>query len=178
MTEEAQSPRRRRSTRTPNPGNQDDVEVRIFTIADHAISPPPDGKLYIHGAGVGSVLTPVLPPRLPSIYLVIRLRIPWRLTSEPVPIVVRILDADRHPVAPLDPLVTWSAEVGRPPGARPGDEHNINLILGLEGLQLNIQQYGAVYFHLVVGDQELSVHPLKFAAPPVPIGAQLAQQQP
>ena len=29
---------------------QDRVEVRIFTLSDHA-AVPPDGKLYIHGAG-------------------------------------------------------------------------------------------------------------------------------
>ena len=137
---------------------QDRLEVRIFTLADHAVAIPVDGKLYINGAGVDQVFLQQIPGQLPQLSLALRIRIPWHMTSDRLPISVRLLDGDRNPVGP-DPLAQANPELGRPPGLRPGDELGVNLALGLAGLP--VQAEGTIYFHLEVGGQLLSVLPLK-----------------
>jgi hypothetical protein len=135
----------------------DRLEVRVFTLADWAATPP-DGKLYMGGGGVSSVHISPLPGALPPLHLAVRVRVPWQLTSERLPFIVRLLDADRRPVGP-DPLAEGTGETGRPPGLRPGDEVAIQFILAVLGLP--IASEGVVYFHLTVADQALGVLPLK-----------------
>ena len=161
----SQQRRRRRSRGDPaEEVAQDRPEVRIFTLADHAATPP-DGKLYISGAGVGQMWLPQIPGPLGPLWLVVRIRVPWHMTSEELPVRVRLLDADRKPVGP-DPLFEEKAEVGRPPGFRPGDESSVNAVLGLQGFP--VQAEGTVYFHLLVAGGLLSVLPLKIARRPAP----------
>lgn len=132
-------------------------EVRIFTLADHAVGPP-DGKLYIAGAGVDQMFVPQVPGALGPLYLAIRVRIPWGRTGEPLPVRIQALDADRRPVGP-DPLLQADLEVGRAPGQRPGDEIGVNLAIGLNGFP--VQAEGTIYFHLSVADQPLGSLPLR-----------------
>jgi hypothetical protein len=136
---------------------EDGLEVRMFVLADWAAIPP-DGKLYIGGAGISSVKLELLPGVLPPLHLVVRIRVPWQLTSEPLPFSVRLLDADRQPLG-LDPLAAGTAETGRPPGARPGDELAIQFVLPLGGLPASTP--GIAYFHLIVADEALGILPLK-----------------
>ena|SRR3712207_2376658 len=137
----------------------DRLEVRIFTIADHAVFAP-DGKLYMNGGGIEIMRVQQLPGPLGPSSLALRLRFPWNATSETHRIVVRALDADRKPVGP-DPVLEARAEVGRAPGQRPGDEIGVNLAVALTGLPVQIPDGGTVYFHLSVDDQPLSILPLK-----------------
>lgn len=90
--------------------------------------------------------------------LAIRVRVPWHLTSEPLTLVVRVVDADRKPVGP-DPIVSAEVEVGRMPGQRAGDELTINLAIPLTGFP--IQTEGTIFFHLSVADSALAALPLK-----------------
>ncbi len=135
----------------------DSLEVRLFVLADWAAIPP-DGKIYLGGGGISSVLVDPLPGALPSLYLVTRVRIPWHLTSERLPFSVRLLDGDRRPLG-RDPLVEGTGETGRPPGARPGDELTIQFVVALLGLPIEAE--GTVYFHLFVAGEALGVLPLK-----------------
>src|SRR5437762_170307 len=114
--------------------HQDEPEVRIFTLADWA-KVPPDNKLYMGGGGLTQVFLESIPGRLPLIYLVVRVRIPWRLTTEEVVFEIRALDADRHSLGP-DPLIQATGETGRPPGARPGDEFCFQFVLPLGGFPI------------------------------------------
>src|SRR2546427_31419 len=91
----------------------DRVAVRIFTLCDHA-TVPPDGKIYIHGAGVHQLFVPQIPGPLRTLFLVVRLSIPWHMLGEPHIVLIRALDLDRRPLGPNDPLITtpFELEVG------------------------------------------------------------------
>jgi hypothetical protein len=141
----------------------DRVAVRMFTLCDHA-SVPPDGKIYIHGGGVHQLYIPQIPGPLRTLFLVVRLSIPWHMLGEPHTIKVRALDLDRKPVGPSDPLITTPFELGRPAGHRPGDESAINICAELNGL--TIQQPMTLRFHLQVDDETIGSLPLKVAQMP------------
>lgn len=138
-------------------GQPDRLQVRVFTFADHAVTPP-DGKLYINGGGVDQIFLPAIPGPLGQLYIAIRINVPWHLTSERMQIRVQALDADRQPVGP-DPILQADVEVGRAPGLRPGDENGVSMAFPITGFP--VQQEGTIYFHLVVAGQALSVLPLK-----------------
>lgn len=135
----------------------DELELRVFTLADHAVVPP-DGKLYMNGGGVDQMYLPEIPGTLGSLSLAIRVRIPWRMTSELLHVQVRALSDDREPVGP-DPVLDANAEVGRPPGLRPGDENCLALAIPLTGFP--VEREGTINFHLNLGDRLLGVLPLK-----------------
>jgi len=138
--------------------DDDRVAVRIFTICDHA-AVPPDGKIYIHGAGVHQLYVPQLPGQLRTLFLVVRLAFPWHMLGEPHTVNIRALDLDRNPVGPTDPLLTTPFELGKPPGHRPGDESAINICAELSGL--TVQQPMTLRFHLMVDDNPIGSLPLK-----------------
>lgn len=135
----------------------DRIEVRIFTLADH-VATPPDGKMYISGAGVDQMYITQIPGGLGPLGLAVRLRVPWHMTSERLSVRVRALNADREPVGP-DPLMQGDIEVGRPPGTRPGDEIGVGFAVPLTGFP--VQDEGSLYFHLIVNQETLAVLPLK-----------------
>lgn len=138
------------------PGDQ--PEVRMFVIADHATTAP-DGKLYLNGAGIDQVIVQHSAPRLPTpLYIALRIRVPWSMTSETLRLRIRALDADRVPVGP-DPLVDGQMEVGRAPGARPGDELAFNVAVQIAGLP--VPASGPIHFHLELAERVLAVLPLK-----------------
>jgi hypothetical protein len=136
----------------------DSIAVRIFTLCDHA-SVPPDNKIYLHGAGVHQLYAPQLPGQMNSLYLMVRLSIPWHMLGEPHTVKVRVLDLDRRPVGPSDPFITTPFELGIPPGHRPGDESAINICLDLN--RLIVPEPMTIRFHLLVDDQTLGSLPLK-----------------
>jgi hypothetical protein len=138
---------------------EDEFTLRIFTLADHAATPP-DSKLYISGAGIDTMWLQQFPGTMGPLFLAIRLRVPWRFTSDPIPIRIRVLDGDRRPVGP-DPLLDGSVEVGRAPGQRPGDELAVNLTVPLTGYPVQIE--GTVFIHLIVAGETLGVLPLKLS---------------
>jgi len=142
---------------------QDRVAVRIFTLCDHA-AVPPDGKVYIHGGGVHQVLVPQIPGQLRTLFLVVRLSIPWHMLREPHTVRIRALDLDRNPVGQTDPLVTTPFELGIPPGHRPGDESAINICAELSGL--TVLQPMTLRFHLSLDDQTIGSLPLKVTQMP------------
>jgi hypothetical protein len=136
----------------------DHVAVRIFTVCDHA-TVPPDGKVYMHGGGVNQVFVPQLPGQIRSLWLMVRLSIPWHMLGEPHTIRIRALDLDRNPIGPTDPLITTPFELGKPPGHRPGDESAINICAELTGLSL--EQPMTLRFHLMVDEETIGSLPLK-----------------
>jgi hypothetical protein len=136
---------------------RDELLVRVFTLADHAVTPP-DGKLYMNGGGVDQMLMQQIPGGLGPLSMAIRIRIPWHMTSELLNIQLRALNADRQPVG-QDPLMNADVEVGRAPGLRPGDENCVSLAFPLTGFP--VQEEGTIYFHLSVAGKALSVLPLK-----------------
>jgi hypothetical protein len=136
----------------------EEPELRMFVIADHAVSAP-DGKLYLNGAGIDQVVVLESARRLPTpLYLAIRIRVPWNMTSESLRLRVRALDADRRAFGP-DPLVDGQMEVGRAPGARPGDEMAFNVAVQISGMP--VPESGPIHFHLELAGRVLAVLPLK-----------------
>ena len=136
----------------------DRVAIRIFTLCDHA-SVPPDGKIYMHGAGIQQLFLPQIPGPLRTLFLVVRLSIPWHMLGEPHTVRIRVLDLDRVAVGHTDPLITTPFELGKPAGLRPGDESAINICAELSGLQ--IQQAMTLRFHLLVDEDTIGSLPLK-----------------
>jgi hypothetical protein len=141
--------------------------VRLFGVAEWA-SPGPRGLLNIGGLGVDQVAAPGPQSVLGPLFLVARLKVPWSRTTEAIPIRVRVLDADRQPVG-QDPLADIRCEIGRPPGARAGDEMIWQFLGQLTGLPVPAR--GDLYFHLLVDDEPLAVLPLKILRPAAPAPA-------
>lgn len=137
---------------------QEQVAVRIFTLCDHA-TVPPDGKLYMHGAGIHQLYVAQIPGPLRALFLVVRLSIPWHMLGEPHTVTIRALDLDRNAVGPIDPLVSMPFELGRPPGHRPGDESAINICAELSNLTIDAPM--TLRFHLTVDDAPIGSLPLK-----------------
>lgn len=137
---------------------EEEFEARIFTLADYAEANHLNGKFYITGGGIANIWTAPVPGPLTPLYLAFRVRVPWRETGEPFNCKIRVLNADRTPVGP-DPLFSRDAEMGRPPGFRPGDELAFNGALALAGFPL--KSYGTIYFHLEMNGKTVAVHPLK-----------------
>lgn len=135
----------------------DGLQIRIFTIADHAAIPP-DGKIYVSGGGIDQILMTQMPGLLGSLWLAIRIHVPWGMTSDSIPFRIRALDGDRNPVGP-DPFVAGNAEIGRAPGQRPGDEVSFSLAVPIGGLE--VKEEGHVYFHLEVNGDTLGVLPVR-----------------
>jgi hypothetical protein len=135
----------------------DNLKVRILTLADHAVVAQ-DQKIYINGGGVAQMGIPEFPGQLGPLWLAIRLHIPWNMTSDSTTLRIRVLDADRNPVGP-DPIVEGNMEMGRAPGLRPGDENPFNLAVPLIGFP--VQAQGVLYFHLIIGSETVGVLPLK-----------------
>jgi hypothetical protein len=142
------------------------VAVRIFTLCDHA-SVPPDGKIYIHGGGVHQLYVPQIPGPLKTLFLVVRLSIPWHMLGEPHTVHIRALDLDRRPIGPVDPLISTPFELGKPAGHRPGDESAINICAELTGL--SVAQPMTLRFHLLVDDETIGSLPLKVAQMPTQV---------
>jgi hypothetical protein len=129
-------------------------------VADHATQEP-TGKLYINGAGVEWVgVQESDPVRLPFLWLVIRLGFPWRLTSGGHLVEVRILDQDENPVG-ADPFMRADVQIGRPPGAEPGDEFAVQLAVPLTGYEVRRPPDTKIILHLRVDDREIATLPLK-----------------
>src|SRR5437870_4855347 len=107
------------------------VTARLFVVCDHA-AVSPDQKLYINGANIDRMWFRQFPGPISQGCIAALLEVPWHLTSEPHHIRIRLLDADRAPIGP-DPILDARAEVGRPPGARPGEEFGLPIAWALNG---------------------------------------------
>lgn len=139
--------------------------VRIFTLADHAVQPP-DGKLYMHGAGVARMALRAIPGPLGPLFLVVRVHVAQYLALQAIPMRIRGLDPDEQPVGP-DPLLQGNVEVARAPGMGVDDELAFSVIVPLVGLP--IRQAGMIYFHLDLLDQTVGTLPLRLVkGPPLP----------
>ena len=142
----------------------DRLEVRIFTLADY-VATPPDGKLYISGGGVDQMMMQEIPGNLGPLALAVRIRVPWHMTSDTVSVQVRALNSDREPID-RDPIMGADVEVGRPPGARPGDEIAIGFVVSLLGFP--VREEGSIHFHLIANGETLATLPLKVRRAPQP----------
>jgi hypothetical protein len=150
--------------------SQDPLELRIYTLCDHAVAYP-DGKMYLSGTGVGQTWLSQIPGVLGPLYLVIRLSVPWHMLGEPHTIAIEAFDADRNPVG-INPIYETNFELGRPPGHRPGDESNVQLIVGLSGLP--VQNEGVIRFHFNLDGNRITSLPLKVQQLPPPTAAILS----
>jgi hypothetical protein len=142
---------------------EDRIAVRIFTLCDHA-TVPPDGKIYMHGAGINQLFMAQMPGPLRALFLVVRLSIPWHMLGEPHTVRIRALDPDRSPVGTTDPLITTPFELGKPAGHRPGDESAVNICAELGGLAVDRPM--TIHFHLEVDDDAIGSLPLKVSSMP------------
>jgi hypothetical protein len=140
---------------------QDRLRLRLFTLADHAATPP-DGKIYIGGAGVHNLNQVNIPgPIMAPLFVVVRLHFPYLEAGDPHRVRIRILDEEMQPIG-QDPVIdVANIETGRPPGIRPGDENPINVVLGLTGYP--IQREGRARVYLEVDGQPMDSLPLRIA---------------
>jgi len=105
-----------------------------------------------------------MPGPIGQAFIAVLLAVPWTLTSETHLMRIRLLNSDRQPIGP-DPLVEAQAEVGRPPGTRPGQEFGLPFAFALTGIQIPQAMTG--YFHLEVNGNTLAIHQFQFGlAPP------------
>jgi hypothetical protein len=140
---------------------RDDIQIRAFMLADHAAQEQ-NGKIYMNGGGIEWIGIPPDATRLPSLWLVVRLGFPWRLTSGGHSIEVNILDQDEKAIGP-NPYMRGDAQIGRPPGAEPGDEFALNMVIPLAGFQATEPLPSKVIIHLRVDEREIGRLPLKLS---------------
>jgi hypothetical protein len=148
--------RNRTGARGATVGEQ--VTARLFVVCDYA-AVSPDGKLHIMGANIDQMFLREFPGPVGQAYLAALLSVPWNETSEQHSLRIRLLDSDRNPVG-LDPLLEAQAEIGRPPGARPGDAFGLPVAVPFGGIEINAEV--SAYFHLEVDDRAVASHPFRF----------------
>lgn len=112
-----------------------------------------NGKLYVLGGGwTDTMLGPeghTVPHALATI-----IEVPWDQTNVKHHASLRLLDADGHPIEPVDgqPLqIESDFEIGRPPGAHVGVPLPFQLALNLGPLPLPVGRYT---WTLVVDENE------------------------
>lgn len=158
-------------TQDPNVERPEDAfdrpHLRVFTLADFATTSTGDSKLYMMGGGVDSINMPVPGPMNP-VSLAIRVAMPWNAPIEPFHIVVRLLTPDRNPFGP-DPIADITAEMGRPPGIRAGDDIAFQFVVSLAGYP--VADAGRYFIHLFLNDELLGVLPFKVNAVQAPAPA-------
>lgn len=138
------------------------LRVHALLLADHAVIA--ENKLYVNGGGFDAVFMRALPGPLPAMTVVVRLGVPYGLTGESHVLSLRLLDADRRPVQ-ADPLISVTAETGRPPGLRPGDEVPLMIAAALAP-GIVVQEAETLYVHLEAGGETLDVIPLRILLQP------------
>jgi hypothetical protein len=137
---------------------REEFEVRVMVLAEHAAAPP-DGKLYVNGAGIERVMLPAIPGVLPPLYLAVRVRVPWRLALQALDVKLQILDPDRKPIGPG--VLTSRVEVAARPGMRTDDELCFNQVYAFVGWP--IAREGMIYYHYAIDDRELATLSLRVA---------------
>lgn len=101
----------------------DGLDVSFIMVADAAQSVA--GKVYILGGGWDRLRVPEIPgPPAVPFYVAVGLTVPWNLTNRKFSFSIELEDSDGETVAAL---VTGEAEVGRPPGIRPGTPQPVHL---------------------------------------------------
>lgn len=103
----------------------------VLLLADAAQA---DANNKVHALGLGwSVTTTPTPPAA----LVALIKVPWHATNQKHTAVLRLLDADGHPVVLGGPdggeviEVSSDFEVGRPPGVPLGTPMDLPIVIGL-----------------------------------------------
>ncbi len=110
------------------------MEIDFMILADAVASG--DGKLYIHGGGWDTVLSPTFPAQ-PRMGVGIRLRIPWAETNEPHTMEIDVLNEEGQSIMPDPPgPFRGTINVGRPPQLAAGDDQFIPLAVGMDGLSV------------------------------------------
>jgi Family of unknown function (DUF6941) len=117
------------------------------------------GKLYILGGGWSMLHTPNQPF---SMALAIQVAIPWDQTNRPIEINAKLFSEDGEAVEiegnPIEARA--QAEVGRPPGLKPGTDLDLALAPSFAGLVL---PPGGFRWELFVDDEQVAVAPFRIA---------------
>jgi hypothetical protein len=131
-----------------------------FVLLAQAAAAPPDGLLYIHGAGINTVLTQQVPLAFQGT-LVIRLFADRSEAGREVPLEIQVNDEDGRPILPQP--------VRLPIAAQPVANHPVGwpipvqVVANLTGIQLpqageytidvllNNQHVGSEHLRVVVG---------------------------
>lgn len=102
-----------------------------------------EGKLTVVGGGWGTVGVPQQGPTAIGMVLAI----PWDQTNTPLNLLLKLTNADGHPVTAPGPAgqtpveVQLTAEVGRPPGMTAGSPMNLPLGLNFPPMALEPGRY-------------------------------------
>lgn len=133
--------------------NEVPMEVTLAVLADYA-NVSREGKLNILGV-FGEVNPPVLPWRLPQMYLVISMKFQPAETMAEVPLKVVLWEADGDERLSLEQNIPVPTQRG---------ERTVNQIVGLAGLRFD--KAGNYTFRILVSGEERRVLPFRVNEPP------------
>lgn len=119
------------------------------------------GKLFVLGGGWSELRRPDQPVNMA---LAIVVSVPWDQANTPLNIAAKLMTADGEQVElegePIEAVA--QAEVGRPPGTKPGTDLDIALAPSFMGIVL---PSGLYRWELFVNDQQEAVAPFRVISP-------------
>ena len=123
------------------------MKLDVFLIADAASGV--EGKLFVHGGGVGRIDAPIWPWSHPMMSVVIRFVIDEDEQDVPHATEVRLLDPEGEPVIDLGPF-EWPARAVQ--SRQEGEQVFWDLVLGVAGFRFETQ---GVYVWEVKADETI-----------------------
>ena len=110
------------------------IQLDYLMLADAAAAPP-DGKLYIHGAGWDTIAAPAYPVTHLHCAVALLVRVPWNEANRPFRLEVDVIDADGATILPTPPgPMGGMMNVGRPPSVPAGNDLIQPLVFNVVGL--------------------------------------------
>jgi hypothetical protein len=141
------------------------MRIETLLIAD-AVSAPPDGKFYLHGAGITRFNVPQL-PTIVQIGLLARFELDEHEPYERHRIQIHFIDPNGVDLLKGGPEL-WSDVPTEPPQHVDGEQRFLALVINMGGLV--IQQEGMYHLHLDVDEQTVRAAPLPVVLVPTPQG--------
>jgi hypothetical protein len=107
------------------------MKLDAFLLAEAAYASP-DGRLFVHGAGITRITAPALPFAHPGFAVVARFTVEEKELERPHEFTATIADPDRTPIFPI---TTLAFEPGPEPPAPlpPGEERYIQFAMSFGG---------------------------------------------
>jgi hypothetical protein len=134
------------------------MEVTTAMLADAATVA--EGKLYIHGGGWNSIISPQIPTTHPTLALVVVFKLDWHEANEDLELVIELVTEDGEPAGLRGDM---HLRVAPTPLTKKGAELYQSTAYTFHGLQFD--KYGGYRFQITYADKVLAAVPLSILPP-------------
>jgi hypothetical protein len=129
------------------------MQVTSALLADAATMA--EGKLYVHGGGWNSIISPQIPTVHPSLALVLAFKAEWHEANENLAVAIELVNEDGQPAGVR---VDMTMRVAPSPIAKKGADLYQSTAHTFIGLRF--EKYGAYRFQVTHNEQMLATVPI------------------